>query len=123
MGGLGQGGAAGAGWGFRGMGTQWTAGGVDLAPFAGRDVYYVVGDAAAVSPEYRLRVPPAPGAAAAIAFVMCEFGDERVGDARKHAHTHTHAHAHAHAHAHMHMHTHMHTHAHTCTLTHTPTGL
>ncbi len=66
-----RGGAAGSGWGFRDMGTQWTVRALDLGPHAGRAVRYVVGDAAAVSRELELRVPPAPGAAAGLTLVMC----------------------------------------------------
>ena len=64
-------GPAGTTWGFRDMGMTWSIMDLDLAPNAGRTIYYVVGDSKTESKEYEFRVPPAPGSSK-INILACE---------------------------------------------------
>lgn len=68
--------------GFRSMGTQYTAL-VDVSAFAGRQVYYTVGDATDTSAVNTLKVPLAAGDASQFSFLIwADQGERSVGDTR-----------------------------------------
>lgn len=55
------------------MGTTWAVRNLDLSAYAGKTIYYFVGDAADYSKVYQFRVPPLPGTSKSIQFIACAF--------------------------------------------------